>query len=281
MKFQIVDIQDPDFVHGRAWAEIVELVYYGLENAGFEVDYSINSFARNRINIIFGCFRLKPELAPLVPKDSFMFNLEQLKKHDDLFDHNTRMNIRFWAQKGFRFLDYDRNNISTLLGWGAQDVRIVELGFAPELARLEKQNKVYDCIFYGGRNKRRNRLLAQVHATGLNLKYLWGVYGEERDREIEKSGFALNMHLYESEMLEIVRLNYLLHNKISVLTEMNDSTSDDTQMGEVLISVPREQFAAKAIEISGDQAFLERKANEAFDWLVQKPQSKIMRTIFN
>ena len=62
--------------------------------------------------------------------------------------------------------------------------------------------------FCRGNNERRNGLLAQVQSIGLLLKYLWEVYGEERDREFEQSGFALNMRLYESEMLEIVRLLY-------------------------------------------------------------------------
>ena len=33
-------------------------------------------------------------------------------------------------------------------------------------------------------------------AIGLDLKNSWGVYGKERNREIEKSGLAVNMHLH-------------------------------------------------------------------------------------
>ena len=281
MKFNLVSIEPKDFKHAGAWYELAELIMHGFLRAGFDCSTSINRFAPNRLNIVFGVMHVTPDMERLLPNNTLLFNTEQLVSLSKDFNHQSYMNIRFLAQKGYGFIDYSAANISVLESWGATEVILMPLGFVPELHRLRNIKPMHDLLFYGGRNRRRIELLKKIKDTGVNLHYLHGVYGQERDHFIERSKVVLNLHLYDSEIFELVRVNYLMHNKVCVLTEINETTIIDEQLKELFVCSPRERLASSALDILEQPDVITRKASLAYDWLRSRPQELIIKSIFS
>ena len=281
MRFNLVSIEPANFKHSGAWYELAELILYGLIRAGFDCATSINRFAPNRRNIVFGVMHVTPEMERLIPKNTLFFNTEQLISLSEEFNHQSYMNIRFLAQKGYGFIDYSAANIPVLESWGATETILMPLGYVPELDRLQKTKPVYDLLFYGGRNRRRNELLNEIRDTGVNLHYLHGVYGQERDHFIERSNAVLNLHLYPSEIFELVRVNYLMHNKVCVLTEINKSTTIEEGLKELFVCSPRERLASAALDLLEQPDLMTQRACLAYDWLRSRPQELIIKTIFS
>ena len=281
MKFNLVSIEPKDFKHAAAWYELAELIMHGFLRARFDCSTSINRFAPNRLNIVLGVMHVTPEMERLLPNNTLLFNTEQLVSLSKDFNHQSYMNIRFLAQKGYGFIDYSAANISVLESWGATEVILMPLGFVPELHRLRNIKPMHDLLFYGGRNRRRIELLNKIKDTGVNLHYLHGVYGQERDHFIERSKIVLNLHLYDSEIFELVRVNYLMHNKVCVLTEINETTKIDEQLKELFVCSPRERLASSALDILEQPDVITRKASLAYDWLRSRPQELIIKSIFS
>ena len=281
MKFNLVSIEPSGFQHAGAWYELAELIMHGFLRAGFDCSTSINRFAPNRLNIVFGVMHVTPDMERLLPNNTLLFNTEQLVSLSKDFNHQSYMNIRFLAQKGYGFIDYSAANISVLESWGATEVILMPLGFVPELHRLRNIKPMHDLLFYGGRNRRRIELLKKIKDTGVNLHYLHGVYGQERDHFIERSKIVLNLHLYDSEIFELVRVNYLMHNKVCVLTEINETTIIDEQLKELFVCSPRERLASSALDILEQPDVITRKASLAYDWLRSRPQELIIKSIFS
>jgi len=155
------------------------------------------------------------------------------------------------------------------------------LGYAPELDRLRKTKPLYDLLFYGGRNQRRNKLLNEINNIGVNLHYLHGVYGQARDHFIEQSKVVLNLHLYDSEIFELVRVNYLMHNRFCVLTEINETTKIEEELKALFVCSPKETLASAALDLVEQPDLIAQKASLAYDWVRSRPQELIIRTIFS
>ena len=280
MKFNLVSIEPSEFKHAACWYELAELIQHGFLRAGFECSTSINRFAPNRRNIVFGVMHVTPEMERLVPKNTLFFNTEQLVTLSEEFNHQSYMNIRFLAQKGYGFIDYSVHNVRVLESWGAPEVILMPLGYVPELDRLQKAKPIYDLLFYGGRNQRRIEVLNQIRNAGVNFRYLNGVYGPDRDNFIEQSKVVLNLHLYPSEIFELVRVNYLMHNKVCVLTELSASTKIEQELKELFVCSSREAIASTALELAHCPDMIKEKSSTAYDWLRSRPQELIIKNLF-
>lgn len=280
LNFNLVSIEPKSFNHAAAWYELMKLVHHGLLRAGFDCSISVNLFAPNKTNIVFGIHNLPSEMEPFVPKNTILFNTEQLPILSEQFCHQRYMQIRYWAQKEFRFLDYSAENVPILLNWGASDVVVLSLGYVPELDRLERQSPEYDCLFYGGLNPRRHKLLHEIKELGVNLQFLNGVYGEERDAFIERSKIVLNLHAYDSEIFEIVRVNYLMHNNVCVLTELNTTTKIALELKDLFVCCSRDTLASAVAALIDQPKIVQQKAADAYDWLRSRPQEEIMKSVF-
>lgn len=252
---------------------------HGFLRAGLDCTSGINRFAPKRTNIVFGAHYTTIEMEPLIPKDTLFFNTEQLPVMSENFCHQAYMRIRYWAQKDYRFLDYSTNNIEILKNWGAKEVIHMPLGYVPELERLKHLRPEYDYLFYGGLNRRRQELLYKIQEQGLKLQFLNGVYGDDRDAFIKRTKVVLNLHLYESEIFELVRVNYLMHNKVCVLTELNKSTKIEPTLRELFICSPRETFVSRALDLIDQPSLIKQKGSEAYAWLRDRPQERIIKSI--
>ncbi len=72
--------------------------------------------------------------------------------------------------------------------------------------------KDIDILFMGAMNKRREDLLNKLRENGLNVYVAdtYNLWDEERNKVVKRSKILLNIHYYESAILETARLSYAL-----------------------------------------------------------------------
>jgi SAM-dependent methyltransferase len=156
-----------------------------------------------------------------LPENVILYNFEQVSAESA------------WMKKDYldalashRCWDYSRRNIDALktLKPGA-DPRYVPVGYADCLRRIEPAAvQDIDVLFYGSVNERRRRILDALKESGLRVVELFGAYGKERDAAIARAKVVLNMHFYDSRILEAVRLSYLMSNAKAVVSECAEDT---------------------------------------------------------
>jgi hypothetical protein len=78
-----------------------------------------------------------------------------------------------------------------------------------ELSRIKiKVVKDIDVLFYGLINDRIAKILGDYKCSGLNIHTSFGIYEKDRDDLIARSKLVLNLHYYDSEIFEVVRVFY-------------------------------------------------------------------------
>lgn len=116
-------------------------------------------------------------------------------------------------------LDYNRKNVEYLKSLGI-DAFHCPYGFHESLVRTTKKEKDIDVLVVGSVNPRRERLLKQFIRPDLN--FIWiksGAYGARLDELIARAKVVLNIHYCEPHPLEVFRLNYLMANRVNIVSE--------------------------------------------------------------
>ena len=222
--FNICIVQPTGYLHSLAFLELAELILYSLIDLGHKSVLNFNRVDSNATNIIIGCHLLDPSRATTLPPNTIILNTEQLEGNPSPW----RTNILEWGRR-FQIWDYSTKNIHWFSQNGIIQAKQLRIGYQRQLERLNQNaNKDIDVLFYGCINERRLKILNELTANGLRVKPLFGVYGADRDRWVERSHLVINIHYYESQIFEIVRVFYLLINSISVVSEVNTSTSIDS-----------------------------------------------------
>jgi hypothetical protein len=214
MKFLVCIPQPKNYIHCRAFDDIADTVHFGLLALGHTSE-RLNTIPEDtwgRRMILFGPHLPGVDLS-LLPSDTILYNLEQtdgswIPKLTEMFQGKT-----VW--------DYSLRNVVL---WKANGIRAVHvpIGTVPEMSRIEacpESAKSIDVLFYGRMNERRWRVIKQCQERDLDIVILENRYGEERDRLIRQSRVILNVHFYETRILEVVRISYLLANGACIVSE--------------------------------------------------------------
>ncbi len=99
-------------------------------------------------------------------------------------------------------------------------VRLVEVGYVPELTRIVRRAmQTVDVFFYGSMNDRRRDLLMRLKDAGMEVRYGFGLYRADRDAKIADAKIVLNLHARDDAPFEVVRVSYLLANRKAVVSE--------------------------------------------------------------
>lgn len=249
-RFCIWVVTPPGYTHSGAFAEVALGLQGGLRELGIEAPVVT---ARERVNgrtIVLGANLLPGMPGVRPPGKSILFNLEQITPGSEwLTDGYLRLLRRH------RVWDYSRYNIAQLAGLGIRDAVYCPIGFSERLCRIEPAvEKDIDVLFYGSVNERRLHVLEELVKTGLRVESLFGVYGAARDAVIARSRIVLNVHYYPSKIFEIVRISYLLANRVCVVSELSPADSALEAVQDGIVQAPREQLAAtcRALIETGD-----------------------------
>ena len=173
--------------------------------------------------------RIKAESKKLI-----IFQLEQISNH--LYNMNCNwLNILFEAHE---IWDYNETNKERLIAEGLNVSKIVKFSFTKSLNKIiHKENKDIDVLFYGSLNQKRNEILNELGKV-CNLAIVNNAFANDLDEFISRSKIVLNIHYYEMDVQEQVRIFYLLCNKCCVVSEFNTINNFD----DFIFNVKREEI---------------------------------------
>lgn len=117
-------------------------------------------------------------------------------------------------------LDYSRKNLEYLKSNGVDAVHLA-YGFHPALSRAMPVEKDIDVLFVGSDNPRRREFFSRFEKK---VPFTWAqsVYGADLDRLIARAKVHVNVHYCDPHPLEVVRLNYLMANGCTIISESGD-----------------------------------------------------------
>lgn len=225
-RYAVCTISPEGYPHSAALADVADSLVRGLAALGHDVVRSTRTDHADRRQIVLGAHLLPRHPQP-VAGDVVLYNLEQI--HD-----GTQ-----WLGPGYVDLlrrfpvwDYARKNIDALAALGVADVRLLPIGYVPELTRIAPRDEDIDVLLVGSLNERRMQLVNAIRRKGLRVDAVFGCYGEERDRLYARAKIVLNAHFYESRVLELVRVSYLLANRRFVVSERGTDPAVEAEFAE-------------------------------------------------
>lgn len=225
MRYAILIVQPPGQTQGLAFVELAEWLRSALQR--LDQDVMITSAPTDdRRSIVIG-WNLLPQGVSL-RGDSILFNTEQI--HEGSPWVSPHMLSLFWR---FEVWDYSPSNTSNHSRLRLPELKLVPIGYAPELERIPNEPDEIDVLFYGTLTERRRLLLDQLRLAGLDVVCLQDVYGRRRDEYIARSRIVLNMHARENQAFECLRVAYLLNNRRCVVSErgIDDAVEREFELG--------------------------------------------------
>jgi hypothetical protein len=247
MNISLALFEPPHFKHAAVFDDVIELYRAVLVDLGHQVALQKNRLSRDRLNIVFA-YQFLPYAPALAQFRYVVCQLEVLGEGAGWYSNRKesfRTAGRPVLQTASAVWDYSLENLAVLESWGIRGHHI-PLGYHQVLERVPPRRAAdIDVLFYGSMSPvRRQGLMAELQRR-CRAKWVFGVYGRERDELIARSRIALNVHVDDhSRVLEQVRVSYLLNNGSFVLSE---SCASNPYSGG-LVELPYPQLAEGAEE---------------------------------
>lgn len=243
--YNVCVIRPPGYIWSSVFHEMAELISYSLEDLGFHAPISENRVSKSATNILLGAHLLPLEAIKRIPVNTIVLNTEQLGVGPKKWNNK----VLFLMGRCFSW-DYSFDNISKLQSIGVRSPHWLKIAYHAKLNRIPVDTeKDIDVLFYGGINTARARILEGLTDSGLNVKHLSGVFGAERDAFIARSKIVLNLHQYDTKILEIVRIHYLMNNSKVVLTQYDHDSVGGEAYKAGLVLAPYEQLVDRAVAL--------------------------------
>jgi hypothetical protein len=267
--FQVVLVRPEGYMHSAAFAEVLEAVVCGLRALGADVSEAVNQLVPGRQPIVFGANLLGEANVDVLPAGTIIYNLEQISESSS-WCSPTYLRLLQSCQ----VWDYSARNIASLVRLGVTvKVKHVPIGYVPELTRITAAPvEDIDVLFYGSMNERRNNVISQLRQAGLNAHAVFGVYGPSRDALIARSKVLLNMHYYETNIFELVRVSYLLANRKAVVAECNPGTEVDPDIADAVQLAPYEGLASACAQLVADSHSRKALSERGFSRMAARDQ---------
>jgi len=248
--------------YSEALRDIAECICEGFGSLGYLAELNLNKFAEDSLNFIMGWHLLSVDDLDNIPRNSIIYNLEQLDEKNYFYVDPLIKLSRF-----FDVWDYSQKNIDVLMASGvARLPRLMKIGTSKSMNRIANADvQDIDVLFYGTMNDRRADVMAQLKKAGVNVVNLFAVYGEERDSYIARSKIVLNVHSHLTYIFETVRVSYLMANGKAVVAECNDATEVDADLLLGVKAVEYKNLVPTCIELLKDE-----KARVALELNAQK-----------
>ena len=156
-----------------------------------------------------------------IPDGSVIYNMEPLSDYCRSFTLGY-----FDILKKNIVLDYCKNNVKYLKLKGIEAFHL-PYGYHQSLEKVKPQNKTIDVMLIGSVNPRRLKIVNELRKK-FDVVWVTGAYGDQLDTLVGMSKVQLNLHYSDEHPLEVVRLNYLMANHCTVVSERSyDKNVDD------------------------------------------------------
>lgn len=247
---------------------IAELLSQALDKAGllYQVKIGTNFKSFDDSFHILVC----PQTFKKLPESYISFQMEQTVS-DRWFGPENMQKLK----KSLLVMDYSLNNISYL----NQHFPLSHIYYTPispiDLASESSDDHEYDVLFYGDTNNQRRKIYLDALQKKFKVKIINNAFGEEIWDAIRKAKVVINIHYYESALLETTRLYECLSNHALVISEKSSDFEQHTdlcglvdfvEIGDVEHMLTRVQYWKEQTEI-----YLEQKSR--IKEYVQKDQN--------
>jgi hypothetical protein len=208
-------------------------LHYAFNNLGYIVPIVHYPWEISGTPIVLGA-NLLPHIREVnLPPDSILYNLEQIQDGSPWLKPEYINLLR-----RYQVWDYSEQNKRALGEYGIRNIKICPIGYTPELTyipQISEEEQDIDVLFYGSLNERRTAILNRLKENGLNVGVFWGVYGNQRDRLIARAKMVINIHFYESKIMEIIRLSHLMANKKFIISELGNDQAIERPFKEGIV----------------------------------------------
>lgn len=213
--------------HAGIFDDTVRTLRGALADLGYPCSVNENLFVPGAVNIALGGamhMDTVPGLAEQMGRQPFvLYQFEQLRPgHGFLQSHPGYEGIMNAAT---HILEYSHVGMTHMRARG----EAAKTSFLPpsyhrslELFRPDEEPDL-QVAFYGTLSDRRVALIERLRAAGVQVFTIFGVYGEELHRHLRRARIILNVHGDPAmNVLETVRLSFLLANRCCVVSETGD-----------------------------------------------------------
>ena len=269
-------VSPPGYIHSHAFDEIALNLNYSFRELGFEAPIIRNADDITDYPIILGA-NLIPSLTHVsIPQSAIIYNMEQI-----LADSPWMTDQYIHLLRSFQTWDYSEKNISELHKLGVTNVHFCGLGYSPAMTRITPAEQDIDILLYGSLNDRRMIILQDLHDQGLTVHALFGVYGKDRDDYIARSKIVLNIHFFESKILEIGRIYDLLANRTFIVSETGSDRAMEEPLGDFLVFASYEMLRETCLRYIADDDLRHEIAEAGFRGIKTFSQTDFLKNVLN
>jgi hypothetical protein len=267
--YNIVLLQLPGYPHAMALWDIGRLLNCSFQSLGFQSELRVNALDSKTVNVLLGYHQITA--ASLPRRCNFViYQLEQLADAEGFFDA-TRLEV---LQRAHEIWDYSPDNIAFLKDKGLSNVKYLPIGFHQALQSIPQAQKDIDILFYGSINDRRKMILEELQKK-CRLQSLFELYGPERDAWISRSKIVLNLHYYETRMMQQARISYLLNNICCVVSE---DSSQNPYEG-MIATAPYSQVVETCLHYLHNDDEREAMARRGYELFCKRPMVEYLRPV--
>jgi hypothetical protein len=248
----------------------------GWVHLGYDAKLSINDIEQDSRKIIIGSHLLKCHSIEQMPSSTIIVNTERIHENQNPGWHPV---IFKWVGR-FETWDFKPRNIEVFESMGIAGVKLMGIGYQPQLSRIGKADEQdIDVLFYGSRSRRRNAVLQQMRQRGLRVVSLFGVYGAERDEYVARAKVVVSPHKADSEIFEVLRVNYLLSNAKAVVCEVDSLAPIPDNYRDGFVGVPYDSLADECERLARDPSDRATLEDRALATISRCPQTDFLREL--
>jgi len=257
----------------RCFEEVAFALQCSFRNLGFKVPVVTRPELATGTVIVLG-----PHLIPWInqsslPQRMVLFNLEQV-----IADSHWMTPEYIQMATTHLLWDYSRSNVLIWEQVGVKCNGICEIGFVEELERIQSSiTKDVDVTFIGSLNDRRKAVLDELHNQNINLVWLFDVWGQQRDEVISRSKILLNLHFFDAQIFEIVRVSYLLANSCCVVSEAGVDIDTEKSLSQGIAFSRHDGLVSKCMELLANDREQVRLRVEGRSLFAQRDQTQLLK----
>ena len=269
--FSIWIVSPPGYLNSRCFEEVAQGLRAAFAELGFDAPVITEPAKIQDYAIVLGANLLATARGEL-PCRLILYNLEQIQKNSHWLKPEYIDLLRRYP-----VWDYSMRNIEALKDYGIMNAALCGIGYMPALTCFRPASEDLDVVFFGTMNPRRKGVLDQIAESGKHVKTGFNIYGKERDALYARAKIVLNMHVFEAQIFEIVRVSYLLANRKCVVSETGrDSGLEEPLRGGIAFA-PYNDLAGtclRLLEQEDERARLAAQGFELFSAHSQVPMLK-------
>lgn len=257
MKINLVMINK---YHGKAvWTfeDMMRALMHLLLQAGFDAHITVNHIEEGAVNILFGVGSVLShaysDIASAAGTAScIIFNCEQLESSSILV---TDEYVNFLSN--YIVMDWCQANIEAIKRKVTVARPIFEMPVFPTFSIINAAPRPaelqYDLGFYGGNQLRRRKIIEELRQESISVKLIQNSFGDVLNEKLMDCRYVLNIHAYETDLLEINRCLRPMAMGIPIISESSTLPASGDWDDSGILFAATDGFAKSVKKIMSNQ----------------------------